>query len=982
MADVTVIIDGMKVKVPEGTYMIDAARKIGIDIANFCYLPGLRAFGACRMCSVETKGRKGWEIGISCSIAAKDGLEMRTLTDNVWEQRHMIMELLDVDHPLDCPICEANGDCRLLDYGYEYGVIGKELRRPKIVRPAERLSPAIDIDRDRCVVCGRCVRACDEQIGAVALAFVQRGIETVIDAPFGKSLMDTPCVECGTCVEVCPVGALSSRIQMHPVHHWQQRKTRTTCDMCSVGCTFQAGVHNNLLAEIRSQDSVGINDGIICVKGRYAHDVPSAKDRLTQPLIRQADGTFRVAEWQEALDLVAERLLANKGATAAIAGSKLTNEELYLMQKVMRGGLGSNSIDSDARYPEADSLAVLEETFGYGAMTNNLLDTRQQAGCIMVVGDSIYETHPVAAYHFQRLLRIRNAKLVVISPTWNKMNEWATVSLMPKPGTEEILLHGIAQLILRESIGDRDLAAKVAGHDAWIHSLDGYSPEDVSRLTGVSVADMTTAAYLYATGGMQAAAPKKAPDPTAPAPKYPPATIFFSARGPYTLTPGAVRALCNIALATGNVGRVGGGVNPLVGDANSMGLNDMGCRPDRLPGYAPLDAAGAARFSAAWTVDPDRPVDVPTAPGLSYPQMLDALGSGAVKALWIAGANPVLGALDPDAAREGLRKLDFLVVQDPFMNETAELAHVVLPVVSFAEKEGTYTNTERRVQRVRKAKEPSGLARSDGQIFVEIGYRLGLSMPYPRMTDVMDEIARMVPIYGGISYLRLDTPLYLEDAIPMPGAVSYKQLRVEGLQWPCPTPEHRGTEVLYADTLPPLVRLAPAPVPRQTAAPAPGQLLMVAGFGLFPFRTGTWSRHSRSLAQVQSHSRLHLNPADAARLGVRDVEQVRVTAAGASGGGNGAVHSELNSRPVDAITWVSDQVPPGVAFLALTMAQVGRSPLVRQALHVQANGHDGVKAVAIDVRPLYAPPTSDATLGPGPATQFHVDRANAAPPPG
>ncbi|HMA35341.1 MAG TPA: molybdopterin-dependent oxidoreductase [Chloroflexia bacterium] len=983
MADVNVTIDGIKVQVPDGTYMIDAARKIGIDIPNYCYLPGLRAYGACRFCAVETKGRKGWEIGISCSMPAKEGTEIRTLTDQVWEQRHMLMELLDVDHPLDCPICEANGDCRLQDWGYEYGVIGKELRRPKIVRPAERLSPAIDLDRDRCVVCGRCIRACDEQIGAVALAFAQRGIETVVDAPFGKSLMDTPCVECGTCVEVCPVGALSSRIQMHPVHHWQQRKTRSTCQSCSVGCTMQLGVHNNLLAEIRSQDSIGINDGIICVKGRYGQDVVNDKARLTTPLIRQADGSFQIASWPEALDLVAAKLAEHKAAAGAIAGSKLTNEELYLLQKIMRGGLGSNNIDSDARYPENEALAVLEEAFGYGAMTNNLLDTRQQAGCILIVGDSIYETHPVYAYQLQRLIRIRSAKVVVISPRWNKMSEWATLTLAPKPGTEEILLHGIAQLISSETIGTPGLAAKATGYEAWVQSLAGYSPEDVSRLTGVPVADMIRAAYLYASGGKLAERPKSAPAPDAPAPQYPAATIVFSARGPYVLTPGAVRALCNLALITGNVGRAGGGVNPLVGDANSLGLNDMGCRPDRLPGYAPIDAANLARFTAEWTIDPGNPVQVSATPGLSCAEMLQGAAQGTLRALLIAGSNPVVGASDPEAARAALRQLDFLVVQDLFMNETAELAHVVLPAASYAEKDGTYTNTERRVQRVRKAREPVGQARTDSHIFVELGYRLGLSMPYPRPADVMDEIARLVPIYAGINYARLEVPLYLEDAIPMPGATSYKQLRVNGLQWPCLSADHAGTAVLYAAGAGGQPRLTTAPATGPGAATAPaapdGGLLMIAGFSLFPYRTGTTSRHSRSLAKVQPHSRLHLHPADATRLGLHDVEQVRVQAAG--GNPNGAGNSELNNRPVDAITLVSEQVPPGTAFLAMTLAQAGRSPLVRQALEVQKNGHDGVKAVPIVVTPIYGAPTGDARLGPGPATENVVGPANAATPP-
>ncbi len=983
MANVTVTIDGIRVSVPERTYMIDAARKIGIYIANYCYLPGLRAFGACRMCVVENKGRKGWELGISCSMAAQEGMEIRTLSDRVWDQRHMITELLDVDHPLDCPICEASGDCRLQDYGYEYGVIGKELRRPKIVRPAERLSPAIDIDRDRCIMCGRCVRACDEQIGAVALAFVQRGIETLIDAPFGKSLMDTPCTECGTCVEVCPVGALASRPSMHPVHHWQQRKTRTICQLCSVGCTLHVGVHNNLLAEVRSEDSVGINDGIICVKGRYAQDMVWGKDRLTTPLIREPDGGFRPAPWEEALDLVAAELTARRDRVGAVAGSKLTNEELYLMQKLMRGGLGSNNIDSDARYPEAEALDALEAAFGYAAMSDNLLDSRQKAGCILIVGDSLYETHPVYAYQLQRLIRIRDAKVIVISPRWNKMSQWASLILQPRPGTEETLLHGLAQLILRELLAAPGAASGSGAIDAWQQSLAPYTPEEVSARTGVPVAALTAAAYLYATGG-QLEHPGERTVGAAPSPPYPPATILFSARGPYVLTAGAVRALCNLAFVTGNVGRPGGGVNPLVGDANTLGLNDMGCRPDRLPGYAALDAVNAARFGAAWTTDLEHPVQIPSGRGLSYAEMMESVQNGELRALWIAGANPVLAAADPEALHAALGRLEFLVVQDLYMNETAEMAHVVLPAVSFAEKEGTFTNTERRVQPVRRAMAPVGQARPDWRVFVELGYRLGLAMPYTQPADIMAEIATVLPLYGGITYGRLGATRYLEDAVPMPGAISYKQLRVTGLQWPCPTPEHPGTAVLYAEDGPAGAGLAPAPALGQAPVQPDDSLHLIAGFSLFPYRTGTWSRHSRSLAHLQPHSRLHLHPDDARRLGLRQAEQVRITATGEASSGGGETEAEmsgLNARPTEAITLVSTEVPAGSAFLAMTLAQVGRSPLVRRALAAQAHpGADGA-GLSIAVRPLYDPATGDARLGPGPETAFVQDPANIVLPP-
>ena len=982
MADVTLTIDGIKVTVPDGTYAIDAAKTVGIDIPNYCYLPGLRAFGACRFCVVELKGRKGWDLVIACGTPAKDGMEIRTLTDQVWEQRHMIMELLDVDHPLDCPICEANGDCRLQDWGYEYGVVGKELRRAKITRPAERLSPAIDLDRDRCIACGRCVRACDEQIGAVALAFVQRGIETVIDAPFGKSLLDTPCTSCGTCVEVCPVGALSSRLYAagHYQHHWMQRKTRTTCHYCSVGCQIQVGTSNNRVYEVRTVDAVGVNDGIACVKGRSGQDALQNKDRLTMPLVRQADGTFERVSWEEALSLVASRLGQYRGAqVGALASPKLTNEELYLLQKVMRAGLQTNNLDSDARYPEDQALTVMEEVFGYPAMTNSLLDTRQAAGAVLLIGDSIYETHPVYGYQLQRLIRLRRAKLIVISPHPTRMSKWAALTLAPLPGSEEMLLAGIAQIILQDNLGAD--AAALPDLATWQAGLQGRRLDDISRQTGVSVDDMRMAAYVYATGGRQAGPSKQPVAGGTPAPDNPPSTIVFSARGPYTLTPGAVGMLCNLALLTGNAGRVGGGVNPLVGEANGLGLNDMGCRPDRLPGYQPLTGKAAGAFAAAWGT-PDQPRTLPADPGLTVDGMLSAAAAGDLKALWVVGSNPVLSAADTDAARAALDKLDFLVVQDLYMNETADMADVILPASSYLEKEGTYTSTERRIQRVRKGIEPVGLSRPDGAIFIEIGYRLGLPMPYPRATDVMDEIARLVPIYAGVSYGRLELTQYVEDAIPMPGAISYKQLRIQGLQWPVADMRHPGTPVLPAPAQP---ALRPLSTDLPAAAPGDdGTLPLTVGFSLFPFHTGALSRRSRDLAHVQPKARLLLHPTDAARLGLGDVQPVRLTLAepGAppASGRSGLPGSAFADLPAEAITQIDDHYPAGRACLRTTLEQVGRSPLVRLALNRQAGAAGAGRAVRVRIAPEPHPVTNSAKLGAAPDLAAVLDMAGAAAP--
>jgi predicted molibdopterin-dependent oxidoreductase YjgC len=982
---ITVSIDGTKVQVPDGTYVWDACRMIGIEIPNFCYLPGLRAFGACRMCVVEVSGRRGFELVTSCSTPATDGMEVRTINERVWEQRNMVMEALDTDHPVDCPICEANGDCRLQDYGYEYGVTGDDTRRPKIVRPAERLSPAIDLDRDRCVVCGRCVRECDEVVGATALAFVERGVETLIDAPFGKSLLDTPCVSCGMCVEVCPVGALSSRINLKLEHHWWQRKTETTCTYCSVGCTIKLGTTRNQVYEVRSDDSLGLNDGVTCVKGRFAMDYVNSNNRLSMPLVRR-DGKLEQATWEEALDIVAARLKANAGRVGVVASPKLTNEENYLLQKVARLGLGTNSIDYDGRADEAPALETLGEMLGYAAQTNNLIDTRQKAGCIMIVGDSIYETHPVYAYQLQRMIRLMDKKVVVISPRWSKMCEWSTLWLAPRAGTEETLITGIARLVADGGLMEQSfIDGRIENGADFLNSLKagGFSVESVSSVTGVPVGDIVAAAYLYATGGLSNG-PDDLPGPTHPsnirvsagasdtagtanaievkdklsiyAPKkpdtgYPPSTIIFSASGPYTLTKETVAQLTNLALITGNIGRPGAGVNPLVADANCLGANDMGCQPGMFPGYRPVNADNARELEELWTVNPDRPTpEVPAEPGLGLAAMLAAAYDGQLGAMWVVGANPVIGMDEPQSkmVREALGKLDFLVVQDIFVNETAELADVILPAASFAEKEGTTTNTERRVQRVRLANKPIGATKTDLEIIAMVGQRLGLGLAATTPKEVFDEIARVVPNYAGMSYARLDMTEFIEDAIPMPAAVSFKQLKVKSLMWPCKDRMDTGTPVLYTDSFATASGKAKMWVgdgrtttdERRPVTMSDGTLMATVGLPLFPFRSGTLSRQSYGLSRVEPDPRLHMNTKDATRMGIADQVPVHITFDGANGG-----------EPVLALSQVYDAVPEGTAFLGMTMEQAGTNISVREARNTIAkDATGGKKSVPIRVQ--------------------------------
>jgi predicted molibdopterin-dependent oxidoreductase YjgC len=991
--EITVNIDGTMVKVPDGTYVWDACRKIGIEIPNFCYIPGLRAFGACRMCVVEVSGRKGFDLVTSCSTPATDGMEVHTINERIWEQRNMVMEGLDVDHPIDCPICEANGDCRLQDYGYEYGVTGTDLRRPKIVRPAERLSPAVDLDRDRCVFCGRCVRECDEVIGATALAFVERGVESLIDAPFGKSLLETPCVSCGQCIELCPVGALSSRLydRQQLEHHWWQRKTETTCNYCSVGCTIKLGTTRNKVYEVRSDDQLGLNDGRTCVKGRFGMDVISSNDRLSTPLIRR-DGKLTQATWSEALDLVAARLHQHRGALGVVASPKITNEENYLLQKVARLGLGTNNIDYEGRATESASLQVLADMLGYPAPTNNFIDTRQKAGCVLTIGDSIYETHPVYAYQLQRMVRLMNKTAIVISPRYTKMCEWATIWLAPHAGTEDLVVNAMARVILDAGLIQGDtLTGSTENSGDYLHSLrdSNFSLERAARITGVPAKDIVTAAYLYATGGKDPG-PNKLSRSTHPSnipsnghssethtaggrrdasgdipsnltghnverPEggFPPSTIVFSASGPYTLLPRTVAALTNMALITGNIGRAGAGVNPLVADNNCMGANDMGAQPAYFPGYRPVNADNAREMEELWTVSMDSAApEIPSETGLSLPAMLAAADAGDLKAMWVVGSNPILTVNEPDSTRirAALEKLDFLVVQDIFMNETGEIADVVLPASSYAEKEGTFTNAERRVQRVRQAIEPVGASKPDLQIIAMIGQRLGVDLSATSPKEVLDEIARIVPQYGGMTFSRLDMTEFIDDPIPMPAAVSFKQLKVKSLMWPCKDRLDPGTPVLYTDgfaTESGKARMwsAKALQPETERVPPTWEsntLLATVGFPLYPFGTGTLSRHSYGLSEVEPHPRLHINTRDAERLGIRDQSAVSITLA-----------TQEATEPIYAVSLVMDNVPEGRAFLAMRLVQAGTNlalRTMRQIISADTSGDH--KSVPIRVQPL------------------------------
>ncbi|MCL5257450.1 MAG: molybdopterin-dependent oxidoreductase [Chloroflexi bacterium] len=777
MADVTLTIDGKEVTVPKNTKILEAAKAAGIEIPNLCYHPDLRPFGGCRLCLVQVEGR-GDELLASCATPVRDGMVVYTNTPRVLASRRLMLELLLVDHPLECPTCDASGNCRLQKYTYDMQVTAQPFIRPKRSQPIDHLSPVMDIKRDRCVLCGQCVRVCDEIIGSSNLTFTERGLETYIDTAFGRYDTDTQCIRCGECIQVCPVGALLDRTYRDWGLPAALEDTTTTCTYCSVGCTLKLQTKNGRVMRVVTEHGQGINDGLLCERGRFHHYYASDPDRFRNPMIRQ-NGELVETSWDDALSHVAAKFAESKGERFAAIGSAIaTNEDNYVLQKFARVVMGSNNIDNLEHGPYTGG-ANLFSTLGSEAMTNSFSDILNNSGCYFVFGASTFDMRPVPGFFLQRMVRQNNVKLVYAGSEPDRFSEIADVWLRYRTGTEIALLNGLAYIILEQGLGNQDyVRERTDGFDAWRQVLKAYTPERVSETTGVPVDDLYAAAGLYATGGSPI---RREADGT----PYSPSSIWFLRSA---WPPEVSALLANLALLSGNIGRSGGGLNGLPASNNGQGVNDMGVLPGMLPGYQPVtDDDVRSKFEVAWSEGwpsgngASEVHHLPSKPGMAIGEMLSAARYGQIKSLYIAGANPVLTYPDKELARAAMEGAGFVVVQDIWPTETTEFADVILPAVTFAEKNGTFTNAERRVQRVRTAVKPVGNARPDWMIIADLARVMGYQMGYQNSQQIMAEIAALAPIYAGISYPRLEK---------------------SGIQWPCPAQDHPGTEVLYGDGFP------------------------------------------------------------------------------------------------------------------------------------------------------------------------------------
>ncbi|KKM12138.1 formate dehydrogenase [Clostridiales bacterium PH28_bin88] len=875
---INLTIDGRAAQVEDGTTIFNAARLLDIAIPHLCYHPMLSIIGSCRLCVVEVEGAR--TLPASCGTPVSEGMVVWTESERVKKARRTVIDLLLANHPEDCLTCEKTGDCRLQEYAYVYGVRRTSFAGTFKEYPMDDSNPFFERDHTKCIVCGRCLFMCAENVGVHVYDYGYRGFDTKIIAGLDMGLEHSPCIFCGNCISVCPTAALQPKLIKGKGRVFDLRKVQTICPYCGVGCALSLQVNKGTIVGVVPANGPA-NHNLLCVKGRFGWDFVQQEDRLKKPLIRK-NGELVEASWEEAIDLVARKFKEIKDrhgpdTLAGMSSAKCTNEENYLMQKFMRAVLGTNNVDNSARLCHASTITGLAEAFGSGAATNSIAEL-ESAGVIFIIGSNTTEAHPVVGFWVQKAHR-NGAKLIVADPRKTDLAEKADYHLQHLPGTDVALLNGMLQVIIHEKLHDVEfIRERTEGfHDAWAVA-EKYTPEYVERITGVPAEDLIGAARLYAQSRH--------------------GTILY-AMGitQHTSGTGNVRCVANLAMATGNLGRESTGVYPLRGQNNVQGACDMGALPNYLPGYQRVvNGEVRDKFQRAWGVE------LPNRVGLTVVEMVDAVREGRVKGMYIMGENPMLSNPDIAAVEEGLKNLDFLVVQDIFLTETARLAHVVLPGASFAEKDGTFSNTERRVQRVRRAIPPVGESLPDWEIIARLATAMGYPMDYASPADIMEEIASVTPIYGGITYDRLG------DA---------------GLQWPCPDRDHPGTKFLHHE------RFAGglgkfAAVEYEPPAELPdGEFpyILVTGRHLYHYHTGTMSRRSYGLETFRPEAYVEVNPGTAQHLGIKEGQFVRV----------GSRRGEIRIKAL-----VTDRVPKKVIFIPFHYAEAAANVLTNPALDPQA----------------------------------------------
>ena len=840
MNTVSLIIDGKPVSTPAGTTILNAAKSAGVDIPHLCYDPRVEPIGACRLCGVKVEGTRG--LVAACAQAVSDGMKVVTEDAELALRRRHVLELLLSDHCPTCTSCDKSGACRLQDYAYRYGAdqnrFGRYVAKPN-GKNYTSLNKGILYAEEKCIKCGLCVKYCETVQMAEALTFAWRANRLQITTPFDETLHLTTCELCGGCIRVCPVGAMLDKAAVGLGREADLKRVRTTCAYCGVGCQMDLLVdpNRNRIVRVTAEPGSPINEGNLCVKGHFGFEFVGSPDRLTHPLIRE-NGAFRKATWPEALELVGRRFREIRekhgpDALAFISSARCTNEENYLVQKIARAAAGTNNVDNCATSCHAPSVAGLAESFGSGAMTNSTVEI-QDCRVLFLIGANPTEAHPIFGLEMKRALR-RGATLIVCDPRKTWLAKHAHIHLQHRPGSDNMLLNAMMRYILDEGLADKAfIESRCEGFEEFRANLKNYDVETAAKYCNVEADLIRQAARLYATGK--------------------PSGIYYTLGiTEHACGTDNVKNIANLAMLCGQIGKWASGVNPLRGQNNVQGACDMGAMPHKLPGYQNWsDAATRAKFEQAWGVT------LPQRMGRKIPAMIEAAGGGELKAMFIMGQDIV--STEPNQAEviADLKKLDFLVCQEIFMSETAKLAHVILPGAAWAEKDGTFAASERRIQLVRKAVNPPGEAKADWEILCQVSAALGHPMNYKNPAEIYDEMASLSPIFGGISHQRI--------------------AERNGLQWPCPTKDHAGTRFLHEGKFTRGKGKFHAIVfqPQKEEPDQEFPLILSTGRTLYNYNSGHMTRRSAVIHQKEPGNFVEIHPDTAARYHIEPNAKVVV----------------------------------------------------------------------------------------------------------
>ncbi|MEI8235551.1 MAG: formate dehydrogenase subunit alpha [Methylococcaceae bacterium] len=874
---VTLEIDGFKVTAPAGTSVMRAASSIGIEIPKLCATDSVEPFGSCRLCVVQVEGGRG--LPASCTTPIWEGMKVVTQNQKLADVRRGVMELYISDHPLDCLTCSANGDCELQDMAGAVGL--REVRYHPIEThldaKKDTSNPYFSFDPSKCIVCSRCVRACEEVQGTFALTIDGRGFDSKVSAGQNESFMESECVSCGACVQACPTATLMETSVIE--NGLPEHAIVTTCAYCGVGCSFRAEMKGEQVIRMVPNKDGKANHGHSCVKGRFAFGYATHKDRITQPMIRASiEDAWKEVSWEEAIDYAAsemKRIQAKYGkdSVGGITSSRCTNEEVYIMQKLIRAGFGNNNVDTCARVCHSPTGYGLKQTFGESSGTQDF-DSVMKADVILIIGANVTDGHPVFGSQMKKRLR-QGAKLIVVDPREIDIVKMphveASYHLKLRPSTNVALVNALAHVIVSENLVDEEFVnarCDVASFNKWLTFIadERHSPEATESITGVPAAEMRAAARLYATAENGAI--------------YYGLGVTEHSQGSTT-----VITIANLAMATGNLGRDGVGVNPLRGQNNVQGSCDMGSFPHEFPGYRHVsDVDTHSMFENAWQTN------LSNEPGLRIPNMFDAALDNSFMGLYCEGED--IAQSDPDIkhVHAALRAMECVIVQDIFLNETAKFAHVFLPGASFLEKDGTFTNAERRISPVRKVMRPlAGYA--DWEITQMLSNALGYPMNYTHPSEIMDEIASLTPTFNGVSYEKID--------------------QLGSIQWPCYDEESEGTPIMHTEEFmrnngKGLFMLTEFVATRERVN-GKFPLILTTGRILSQYNVGAQTRRTENNAW-HTEDRLEIHSHDAEDRGIKDGDWV-------------GIKSRAGETVLHAL--VTDRVQPGVVFTTFHFPESG-----------------------------------------------------------